>query len=449
MAEVIPIYKSGPKCLCSNYRPISILSPLSKIFEKCIYDQLYHYFDSHKLFSPDQYGFKKNSSTSDAVLDIYNCLLENLDNKLTTCSVFLDLAKAFDTINHTILLRKLEKYGVRGLPLSLIKNYLTNRKQYTLVSGTKSHSKKVLCGVPQGSTLGPLLFIIYINDLPQATKFQVRLFADDTNLTLSHSQPQSLQANVNEELRKINCWMNINKLSINYNKTEYIVVTRKKNKPKLELLIGNNLIEQNNCIKYLGVKIDDNLNWKPQIQQQCKKIARGSWAIQHLQKYVDLHTLHLIYFSMVYPHLQYCISSWGSASNTSLHPLKLLQKRCVRRISNREYRAHTQMLFKKLEYLKLHDIYLLETAKTMYKICNGMSPINYSQKMIKLEKIHLHNTRQNQNNSIFVKGVRTKFAQKSTLFFGAQLWNKLPNDLKKLPYHRFKKALKCKLIDEY
>ena len=152
---------------------------------------------------------------------------------------------------------------------------------------------------------------------------------------------------------------------------------------------------------------------------------------------------------MVYPHLQYCISSWGSASNTSLHPLKLLQKRCVRRISNREYRAHTQMLFKKLKYLKLHDIYLLETAKTMYKICNGMSPIKYSQKMIKLEKIHLHNTRQNQSNSIFVKGVRTKFAQKLTLFFGAKLWNKLPNDLKKLPYHRFKKALKCKLIDEY
>ena len=136
---VIPIYKSGPKCLCSNYRPISILSPLSKIFEKCIHDQLYYYFDSHKLFSPDQYGFKKNSSTSDAVLDIYNCLLENLDNKLTTCSVFLDLAKAFDTINHTILLRQLEKYGIRGLPLSLMKNYLTNRKQYTLVSGTKSH----------------------------------------------------------------------------------------------------------------------------------------------------------------------------------------------------------------------------------------------------------------------------------------------------------------------
>ena len=130
--------------------------------------------------------------------------------------------------DHTILLRKLKKYGIRGLPLSLIKNYLTNRKQYTLVSGTKSHSKKVLCGVPQGSTLGPLLFIIYINDPPQATIFQVRLFADDTNLTFSHSQPQSLQANVNEELRKKYCWMSINKLSINCNKTEYIVVTRKK-----------------------------------------------------------------------------------------------------------------------------------------------------------------------------------------------------------------------------
>ena len=257
------------------------------------------------MFSLDQYGFKKDSSTSDAVLDIYNCLLENLVNKLTTCSIFLDLAKAFDTINHYILLRKLEKYGIRGLPLNLIKSYLTNKKQYTLVSGIKSRSNEILCGVSQGFTLGPLLFTTDINDLPQATKFRVRLFADDTNLTLSHSQPQTLQASVNEELSKINCWMNINKLSINYSKTKYLVVTKRKVKPKLKLLIGDNLIEQNSCVKYLGVKIDENLNWKPQIRQQCIKIARGSWAIQHLKKYVGRHTLHRIYCSTVYPYLQY------------------------------------------------------------------------------------------------------------------------------------------------
>ena len=194
----------------------------------CIYEQLCHYFDSHKSFSPDQHGFKKDSSTSDAVLDIYNCLLENLDNRLTTCSIFLHLAKAFDTIDHNIFVHKLEKYGIRGLLLNLIKSYLTNRKQSSLVYGIKSGSNEILCGVPQGSALGPLHFIININDLPQANKFRVRLFADDTNLTLSHSQPQTLQASVNEKLSKINCWMSINKLSINYNTTEYLVVTNRK-----------------------------------------------------------------------------------------------------------------------------------------------------------------------------------------------------------------------------
>ena len=151
--------------------------------------------------------------------------------------------------------------------------------------------------------------------------------------------------------------MNINKLFINFTKTQFLVVTKRKVKPKLKLLIGDNLIEQNSCVKYLGVKIDKNLNWKPHIEQQGIKIARESWAIQHLKTYVKRHALHLIYYSTVYPHLQYCISSWGNALNTSLHPLKILQKRCVRRISNSEYRALMQILFKNLKYLKLHDIY--------------------------------------------------------------------------------------------
>ena len=182
---------------------------------------------SNDLISPNQYGFKKNCSTNEAVLDIYNKLLDNMDKKLITCSVFLDLRIAYDTINHTILIKKLEKYGIRGLPLQLLTSYLTDRQQYTIVNQYKSKSRDVICGIPQGSTLGPLLFNIYINDLPLSLNSTIHLFADDTNLTLSHSNVSTLQQNINDELVNVSNWFKVNKLSINFNKTEFMVVTTK------------------------------------------------------------------------------------------------------------------------------------------------------------------------------------------------------------------------------
>ena len=224
-AEAVPIFKKGERELCSNYRPISILNPFAKLFEKCLLDQLNNYFVSNNLISPNHIGFKKNCSTNEAVLDIYNKLLDNMDKKLIRCSIFLDLRKACDTINHTILITKLEKYGIRGLPLQLQASYLTDRHQYTIVNQYKSKSRDVICGIPQGSTLGPLLFNIYINDLPLASNSTIHLFADDTNLTLSHSNVSTLQQNINDELVNVGNWFKVNKLSINFNKTEFMVVT--------------------------------------------------------------------------------------------------------------------------------------------------------------------------------------------------------------------------------
>ena len=261
-AEVVPIFKKGERELCSNYRPISILNSFAKLFEKCLLDQLNNYFVSNNLISSNQYGFKKNCSTNEAVLNIYNKLLDNMDKKLITCSIFLDLRKAYDTINHTILIKKLEKYGIRGLPLQLLASYLTDRQQYTIVNQYKSKSRDVICGIPQGSTLGPLLCNIYINDLPLASNSTINLFADDTNLTLSHSNVSTLQQNINDELVNVSNWFKVNKLSINFNKTEFMVVTTKQNKPELKVSIDNNPIKQSHHIKYLGVLIDDNLNWK-------------------------------------------------------------------------------------------------------------------------------------------------------------------------------------------
>ena len=239
ISQNIPLFKSGAKDQCCNYKPISLLSPISKIFEKCLYERLYSYFEKNKILSPQQFGFKQNSSTSDAVRQLHNIHTENLDSKKSTCSVFLDLKKAFDTVDHSILLKKFERYGVRGLPLQILQSYLCNRYHYTEIINVKSSYSPVKRGVSQGSTLGPLMFLIYVNDLPMASNLDTKLFADDTVLTMLHQCLTTLRHDINEELRKIDNWMKINKLSINYAKTKSVLVTAKKNPINMNIRMEN------------------------------------------------------------------------------------------------------------------------------------------------------------------------------------------------------------------
>ena len=193
----------GPTHKTTNYRPISILSPFSKIFEKIIYNRLNNYFSTHNVLAKEQFGFRTKHSTNHVISDVTNKLQNLRDNNYSTCLILLDLSKAFDTVNHKILLNKLEKYGIRGNSLTLIRSYLTNRKQTVHINNTYSLQQTLTCGVPQGSILGPLLFSIYINDLPKASKFETRLYADDTALMLSEVKINELNENVNRELVKV------------------------------------------------------------------------------------------------------------------------------------------------------------------------------------------------------------------------------------------------------
>ena len=203
IAKVTPLCKSGPTHKTTNYRPISILSPFSKIFEKIIYNRLNNYFSTHNVLAKEQFGFRTKHSTNHVISDVTNKLQNLRDNKYSTCLISLDLSKAFDTVNHKILLNKLEKYGIRGNSLTLIRRYLTNRKLTVHINNTYSLQQTLTCGVPQGSILGPLLFSIYINDLPKASKFETRLYADDTALMLSEVKINELNENVNRELVKV------------------------------------------------------------------------------------------------------------------------------------------------------------------------------------------------------------------------------------------------------
>ena len=208
IAEVIPIYKAGDNTVLSNYRPISILPSISKILEKIMYTRLHDYISKNNILAPQQHGFRTKRSTYMAINDLYCKITYDQDNKLYTAGLFLDLSKAFDTLNHEILLQKLNKYGIRGLALSWVENYLSNRQQYVMFNQHVSKTENISCGVPQGSILGPLLFLLYINDLPKCSPTShFIIFADDTNIVFSHSDPKCLEIMINKELVKIANWV--------------------------------------------------------------------------------------------------------------------------------------------------------------------------------------------------------------------------------------------------
>ena len=387
LVKVIPIHKGGSSQEVNNYRPISLLSIFDKLIEKIMHKHLYAFLESHQILYKNQFGFRKSYSTGYTLMKITESIKEAVDKQNYACGIFIDLRKAFDTVNHEILLMKLEYYGIRGNLLNWFRSYLTGRQQCVCINGTTSSYLDISCGVPQGSVLGPLLFLLYINDLPNISKIlDFFLFADDTNIFYKSKSLATLQKKLNKELRKLYLWLNINRLSLNIDKTNFIVF-HPYNKPiheRITLLINKKAIKETNFIKYLGVLVDSTLSWNYHINNITKKVSRAIGVMYKLRPYLPLEIMKNIYYSLIYSHINYGIEAWGYAFQIYLNKLEVLQKRALRLMTfNDKFPdipgplIDTNPIFKELKLLKIKDIFYLNINKFIHKCINKKAPSNF------------------------------------------------------------------------
>ena len=432
-AEIIPLHKGGKKEVNTNYRPISLLPQFGKLFEKIISKRMTSFFEKHELLVQNQYGFRKTFSTELAVTEVYNKLLHNFEEKKHTCAIFLDLKKAFDTVSHDILIRKLQKFGIRGVALSLLTSYLTGRLHYVKMSHTKSDVRTLRFGVPQGSVLGPLLFLIFINDLPNCTKFAVTLFADDTFLSMESHNFARLQMDVNQELKKVHDWLIANKLTLNVIKSKFMLLSNKRNicKDNFKVKLNGSKLERCSSYKYLGVYFDDKLDWKTHVNYVCEKIGKVCGFLSKLRYCANKEVLKMVYFALVQSHIQYCNIVWGTAPQTSLAPLVAIQNRVVRILNFAPFLSrNVQQFYDDFGVMNLEQIHKFATGKFMYKLASHQLPCNFDDVLADITIETALNLRSTSNGDLKVNFARTKYGEKMIQTDGVKLWNRIPTNIK-------------------
>ena len=349
-----------------------------------------------------QYGFRDQYSTELAALELTDRITTHLDNRKIPLALFLDLSKAYDTLDHSILLNKLKHYGIQGPALWWFSSYLTGRSQYVEFGNSTSSMLTISTGVPQGSVLGPLLFLIYMNDIHKVTqKFHSILFADDTSLISTMCtfdipygnkyDVNTISNSINTELNNVYEWLSLNKLSLNIAKTKFMLFHhRQLNITSLipTIKINNQSIERVSEFNFLGLTIDETMSWNNHINKVANKISRSLGILNKLKNYLPTKILKIIYTSMILPHFQYAILCWGHSAKK----LNKFQKRAVRIITLSKFNAHSEPLLKKLTFLKVTDLYKISSLKLYYKICKHRVP-SYFLNFLPCQPDDVYNTR--------------------------------------------------------
>ena len=403
-AEIAPLYKNRPKNQTTNYRPISLLITILKILEKVMYSRIYQFLNEDQIYI-SQYGFCSNHSCENAVTELISNIVKGWETKKSTLAVYLDLSKAFDTLEHTVLFNKLESYGIRGSALDWFKSYLSNRtmsvKCKIKSSGNVEFSDHFIVnyGTPQGSCLGPLLFLIFSNDLHKVLEnCCCILFADDTTIYFTHENHSYLQWNIIDDLNRLADWFRANKLTLNLKKTVCMLFSPKRLDRSVLFEINDVAIPLVDHTKFLGVWLDNSLKWNYHINNLVVKLKRNLNMLKEGCNTLNKHVMKMIYYAQIYSHIVYGISLWGNHVPTEVvNKLQKLQNKCLCYILNKN--AINNNDYNSLEILQIEEIIKLETVKFAYKINKSllsdeiMQCVHTDQHGNSLKKVHSYNTR--------------------------------------------------------
>nr|CAH7721011.1 unnamed protein product [Callosobruchus chinensis] len=422
MGKIKPLFKEGTEYDVNNYRPISLISNLAKIFEKIIKARMIKFLEDGKLLSAKQFGFRQGKSTEDAILNLCDQMYEAVDKNQASLCVFIDLQKAFDTVSHDKLMKKLREIGFRGSALNLLKSYLENRQQFVEIDGTNGNLRTVAWGVPQGTVMGPILFIIYVNNLLK-TNFEGNLasFADDTVAFYSGEDWNSVKSKAEKDLSDITKWLEFNKLTLNITKTKFMTLTSNKySTPNFEQLnVGPDVtINKTAKIKYLGIIIDSHLRWDEHIRYIVRKTRYLVTRFAYLKTYLHVKQLKTVYYALFQSQLNYGLVGWGGVRDCHLSVLEILQKWVIKVIFNKEKLYPTNQLYNESNIFDIRQLYFIKILSLVNK------------RKIDLHTIaHPQNTRQ-QQSYVLIPLMKKEIGHKCFKYLTAKFFNYLPSYLR-------------------
>lgn len=447
-ARVVPLYKKGNRNIESNYRPISILPVVSKIYEKLVHDQVMAYLESKKILYDYQSGFRNSFSTESALVYLTDKIKANMDKGLFSGLVLMDLQKAFDTVDHNILVKKLKCIGFNSTCIDWFTSYLSNRTQFVDIQGHKSECSNISCGVPQGSILGPMLFLIYVNDMSSSVQCDLYLYADDSALVISGRTVEAVESRLAKELKNVSNWLVDNRLSLHLGKTESIIYgTKQKLSRPMNIIINDVNISAKDCVKYLGAYLDQCVSG---VQMAEKVVKRVNQTLKFLYRKGQMLTFKdrlLLCNAMIQPFFDYgCCFWYNGLCNKYKNKLQTCQNKVVRFIFSKCNRSHVGAKeLCSLKWLNVEKRVELRIACNMFKVFNGKAP-NYLNQLFTFHN-KSHNTRYS-SMSFSIPHVNSN-GKKSFFYSGIILWNNLPNNVKKCKsYDAFKSMCKSHFSDQ-
>jgi hypothetical protein len=445
LSIIRPIHKKGSKEDVSNYRPISLIPTFSKIFESLILSQMLNFFTNNNILSNYQHGFRKNRSTITAASNFLHLIHDFLDQGLRTVGIFLDLTKAFDLVNHDLLLKKLERLNIKDASLQLLSTYLINRKQCTKVNhlinnryiSFTSCLETVIQGVPQGSILGPFLFLVYVNDIKQPIYTNIVCYADDTSLLFCGKNYDELQNYASYGITEVTEYFQRQGLLVNKAKSKLLDFKTSHSQHNNTNTICDIESDSKDGCKFLGLHLDDSLTWINHINYVCGKICSGLYLLRQMSNLVSADVLKILYYGTIFPFINYGIELWGCAADVHINRILLLQKRAIRIIHGLGKLESCQKFFIDNKYFTVYSLYL-------YKLI--LFFVHHNKGHQTCSDVHQYNTRNKSN--YFRQRTKLKLTEHSPFINGHIWYNKLPDQIKKCDGTQFKIQLKDFLLNK-